>query len=156
VQDLSRQAQTWGTEMPVVLEDDAFRQTIHLLDVPVSKEFRSLLRVYDFGPSRDVPKTVRYRVFEARTAVYNPVRWPVAPDRLLASGVMQLRVANLGFHPGYVALPLDHLDLDVERVRVEIEPQDQDGRLWAFISVTNNTTQHVTTVVPQKLGHATP
>src|SRR5260370_32300719 len=36
----------------------------------------------------------------------------------------------------------------VDRVRIEITPATDGLRLWAFVSVTNNETQHVTVIAP--------
>jgi hypothetical protein len=36
-----------------------------------------------------------------------------------------------------------------ERIRIEIEPLDGRAEYWAYVSVTNNATQHVTIVSPQ-------
>jgi hypothetical protein len=36
----------------------------------------------------------------------------------------------------------------VERLRIEIEPLTPDVRFWAFVSTTNNETQHVTVTLP--------
>lgn len=36
-----------------------------------------------------------------------------------------------------------------DTVRAEIEPLTEGLRYWAFVSVTNNETQHVTTITPQ-------
>jgi hypothetical protein len=38
---------------------------------------------------------------------------------------------------------------DSARARIEIEPTLPDMRVWAFVSITNNETQHVTLVTPQ-------
>ena len=48
------------------------------------------------------------------------------------------------FHPGYAQLT----DFPVEdHARIEIEPRG-GKRIWAFVSVTNNTTQLITVVAP--------
>jgi len=63
VQDVSRQAETWGTSIPVVRERDAFTDTFHLLDIPVDNaRARSLLRVYSFA--NDAPATVLVRIYK--------------------------------------------------------------------------------------------
>jgi hypothetical protein len=36
-----------------------------------------------------------------------------------------------------------------ETVTIEVTPVRPDVRLWAFVSVTNNLTQHVTLIAPQ-------
>ena len=51
VQDLSRQALTWGTELPVVSESEAFMDTLQLLNIPTDPRFRAAIRIYDFEPA---------------------------------------------------------------------------------------------------------
>ncbi|HEY3052322.1 MAG TPA: hypothetical protein VGK04_02935, partial [Thermoanaerobaculia bacterium] len=45
VRDLSRQSETWGTEIPVI-RDFQYKHDMNLLDVPIREGFRSLLRIY--------------------------------------------------------------------------------------------------------------
>lgn len=158
VQDLSRQALTWGTEIPAVREDDALRGRTTLNDVPVDDRFRSRLRVYDFDPDRTVTKQISYRIYRVRTDLRYPYTGdqapPADPDVLVTEGSLVFRVAGSGLgqtgHPGYVELDLDMAitPFDSERVRVELIAPNESLRYWAFISVTNNETQHVTTITP--------
>jgi hypothetical protein len=46
-------------------------------------------------------------------------------------------------YPGSLAQPT------VERVRLEIEPVTDGLRLWGFVTVVNNETQHATVITPQ-------
>ncbi|HKR66374.1 MAG TPA: hypothetical protein VJZ00_21785, partial [Thermoanaerobaculia bacterium] len=47
VRDTSRQAADWGTEIPVVREDDApSRSAVEMLNVPLDARFRQTLRIY--------------------------------------------------------------------------------------------------------------
>ena len=74
------------------------------------------------------------------------------PDRLLAELIVPLRpAANRIDYPGYgevnpAVIPGVSKDA---LLRVEIVPLTAGLRYWAFASVTNNATQHVTTVTPQ-------
>ena len=45
-------------------------------------------------------------------------------------------------------LPLEHYGelRDASRIRIEIEPDDADVKYWAFVAVTNNETQQITTL----------
>jgi len=55
------------------------------------------------------------------------------------------------FDLAYAEVPLNSL-FEIQgqdRVRIEVAPLTSGLRLWGFVSVTNNQTQHVTTVVPQ-------
>src|SRR5947209_4818998 len=47
VQDVSRQSQTWGTQIPVVRDTD-FRAVVLLHNVPTDARFRSGLRAYNY------------------------------------------------------------------------------------------------------------
>src|SRR5438105_3909947 len=78
VQDVSREARTWGTTVPVVRERDAFTGRLQLLDVPVDDRFRVALRVYDFDEppaSGSYDRAVRIRFYqgESRTALFETV-----------------------------------------------------------------------------------
>lgn len=133
-QDISRQSQTWGTELPVVRERE-YRNTITLLDVPTSGEFRVTLRV--FVP--DVERTsVSVRVFRGDLQLYD--------------GSIEVALPVLGYdeYPAQRAIndftrTLPQLSGEGS-VRIMISGTEP---LWAFATATNNATQHVTTVTPR-------
>jgi hypothetical protein len=57
-------------------------------------------------------------------------------------------------HPGYAEYTglNDLLRLEIPlppNVRIDVEPLTAGSRYWAFVSITNNDTQRVTTVTPQ-------
>jgi hypothetical protein len=151
VQDLSRQASTWGTQVPVVREGAAATARIELLDVPSAGDFRSLLRVYDFDPSPGHSVTVR--VYRSRQLSDVP-----SADELLQETPLLLRVpSDPAMYPGYGELDISGLHIpprqgsaptSVVPVRIEIVPASPGLRFYAFASVTNNATQHVTIVAP--------
>jgi hypothetical protein len=132
VRDLSRNAEDWGTEVPIVRP--AMLSTVQrLLDVPTDSRYRVLLR--GFGSSSAI---VRIH--------------PLSGDEILD---------ELHFGPGedYRGVSIDPITEAVrasghERVRVVIEfppgpLDDPPSGGWAFISLTNNQTQHVTIISPQ-------
>ena len=151
VQDVSREALTWGTTVPVVRERDAFTGRLQLLDVPVDDRFRVALRVYDFDEppaSGSYDRAVRIRFYqgESRTALFETVSqffpyragtagYPIASPTLFIGNIVTE-------FPALGALPPD------ARVRIEMEPASAGLRYWAFASVTNNETQHVTVIAP--------
>lgn len=149
VQDLSRQSQTWGTEIPVVRDSDLRTEKISLLGVPVSDGFRYMLRVYD--PDGRPDARVRVRVFGTSVRSY-----PFGEeDQLLGESEIPLRPPYPGhaWHvPGYAELG-DFSQFaslgGYEQVLVEVEPVNDGLEIWAFVSVTNNETQHVTVITPQ-------
>ncbi len=153
--DLSRQATTGGTELPAPRED-AFRAgKLVLVDVPVTGGFRQTLRIYELdGTPRDASVRVRvYRIDPAQEQPYG------VPDELLGESIVGLTFAppfGPRFdHPGYAEVrdlatlaPLAPLG-NAEHLRLEIEPVTPGLRLWAFVTVIHNESQHATVISPQ-------
>lgn len=150
--DLSRQAATAGTELPVPREDAFHAGKFSLVDVPVAGGFRQTLRIYELdGTPREA--SVRVRAFRLDPAHTQPND---DPDELLGEIVLPLQFRpltnTLPEHPGYaqvsalsVLAPLG----DAEHLRLEIEPVTPGLRLWAFVTVVHDETQHATVVTPQ-------
>jgi IPT/TIG domain-containing protein len=132
VKDLSRQAEALGTEVPVVREKDFFGRSLELLNIPTDPRFRVALRVY--GDNGDgIALTIQ----------------PLESDDKLVSDFV-----FLADHPGYAQIS----DLVAKYpqlagrgpLRITLAPAVAGNpTLWAFASVTNNETQHVTTISPQ-------
>lgn len=145
VRDLSRESQTWGTEIPVVRESQFRTSTITLLDVPLDERFRVTLRAYD----PDVHQNAVFR-FDFRD---------MPGGQLLASRTLPAVYKQSG-HFGFprVAACAQMGDLraavpeiaNAGSVRVDVTPVAAATRFWAFASVTNDETQHVTLVTPQQ------
>jgi hypothetical protein len=139
--DRSRSDADLGTEIPVVRADDT-AHAIRIVNVPMDGRYRATLRIYDFdlenGRHVDVMAILPNGTtrFVSATLTGVPV-CPAAPciaDRpafaaINLSGVPDLRTAG-------------NIDL-------VISTGLHDARLWAFVSVTNNETQHVTVFTPQ-------
>jgi hypothetical protein len=146
IRDEARMTETAGAEIPVVREDEFRTDAISLVGIPVAPEYRHTLRVYD-SDARSGAR-VQIRVYAAgegtplasavRTLERSPESFPVTSARLPT-------------HPSYLELRLDELIplSGLHEVRVDIEPIDPGLRFWAFVSITNNETHHVTTVTPQ-------
>ncbi|MDQ6800136.1 MAG: IPT/TIG domain-containing protein, partial [Acidobacteriota bacterium] len=135
VRDLSRQSEALGTEIPVLREKDLFNAVFELLNVPTDPRFRVALRVYDI---------------DSEAFAYVKI-YSMDSDDALVSTSMQSTV----FNPGYVQI--SDLVATFPRLagkgplRIKIDPGVVGGphSLWGFASVTNNVTQHVTTIAPQ-------
>ena len=141
VLDVSRQALTWGTEIPVVREKDVRTDAITLLNVPTDSRFHTMLRVYDFDGAAD--DQVRLRIYAAndQTAFADSIVTLRSPSGLPEPIPGYAQIGNLtDTYPQLVS---------ADRLRIEITPVTQGVRFWAFVSVTNNDTQHVTTITPQ-------
>lgn len=143
--DTSKNALDAGVEVPVVRESAASQSKIVLPTVPIDARFRPLLRVFDIDAQ---PITqVRVNIFD------------VNGGATLASVVLSL-VAPLSrptvaypIEPGFAQIGswLDTFPQLSGRsaVRLEVTPVTPGLRFWAFVTITNNDTQHVTVVTPQ-------
>ena len=144
VRDLSRNAQDWGTELPVVREKDFLSDHAVLVDVPLDARFRQALRIYDVDDDPNTTFRVTFyratdgtvvtqrdmHVIGAVVAVPGRPRVPsVAEVTDLRSAIPELSTEN--------------------ELHIGIVPLTPNVRFWAFVSLTNNTTQHVTTITPQ-------
>lgn len=127
VHDLARDADSWGADVPVVPETQ-FRRSVVLPAVPNDARYRTLLRVYGYA-GHDANATVAFR-----------------DD---ATGVL-LDTRTLTMVSGYAQMPIDITG--PARLRVQVTAST--SLLWAFVSITNNTTQQVTTIVPGIVAEA--
>jgi hypothetical protein len=129
VRDLSRGNRDWGTEVPVLPLAAFTGRVSRLLDVPVNPDYRVLLRT--FGSRRKIVTIYPFSgnqvldelTFEDGDVVVDPIT-PAVRN----SGHDRVRVV-VQFQPGAID-----------------EPPFNGG--WAFISLTNNVTQHVTIISP--------
>jgi hypothetical protein len=145
IRDLSRQAESFGTEVPVVRERDLPRSPIVLLDVPLNPRFRSMLRVYDVNAIDGAPIRIRYRLDDGSQAG--------GESRHILTTLIRCVTTPCWFpEPAAIALPLFDAalppNITQDHLHVEIEPLDPRSRLWALVTVTNNETQQVTTITP--------
>jgi len=138
VQDVSRQAQTWGTSIPVVRPTD-FRPVVRLHAIPTDSRFRDTLRIYGY----DSAGPVQVRILdESKNAIIATMQLDAVqpPDRTTFPPFAQIASLRDAF-PQLAAY---------ETVGVEIDSAfTPPAPIWAFISVTNNETQHVTIIAPQ-------
>jgi hypothetical protein len=143
IQDLSRQALTWGTEIPVVREVDLLRGTFYLWDIPLDSRFRQSLRVYDPLPHEGC-RMVRIRLLDQ---VAGAVLWEEVAslrDSDCRSGPGSNFPAAMEWHD-----LSDRIGLTTGKMVAEITPLEPDMAIWGFITVINNETQHVTTITPE-------
>ncbi len=138
VWEVSRQSDNHGVEIPVVRREDFDEESIALVGVPTDPKFRLTLRVYGLnrgsnfvnvtfaGNLVQLPMQFSGNFFEPSFAVFTdftPVQGQALPP------VMNVLV-EVPRGPGGVVIP--------------------GTPIWAFISVTNNETQHITTITPQQ------
>ena len=146
IRDLTRQAEAFGTEIDVVRDSETRSGRVVLVDIPADGRFRRTLRVYDLlaedGLQADL-RVIRERdsreLLQMRITLRTFARCVTEPCWLP--------------EPAAFVMPLDGPfssdTRDDDRIRVEITPVVPLVPLWAFVSVTNNASQHVTTSSPQ-------
>lgn len=133
--DVSREATNFGTEIPVVRERDFFAasESLILLGVPTDPRFRNTLRIYGTGP------TIGVQIELTGNSDYREVR------EIVGRGDMsKLRPATASIFD---------LPVGVGDLRITITPHagtPPGEKYWAFVTVTNNETQHVTVISPQR------
>jgi hypothetical protein len=141
VADISRQAASWGTEMPFVRES-TFANSQMLLNVPGDPRFRVLLRVYTLdGPAR-------VHVRGAIPSGLLVITEPPLPNPVFDTKLDVPAPPAGGFFPGFAQLPIAAFGAAVQ-MQIAITAEDPSQKIWAFVSITNNDTQQVTLVTPQ-------
>ena len=123
----------WGTRLPIVRDAD-YTPQVSLINVPTGPDFRSALRIYALPEAEPVDDHVRVRIY-------------THDERLLVDTV--LRLQGLPKYAQILSLADTFPEIrNVERVRVHIEANAGEAKLWAFVSVTANATQQVSLVTP--------
>lgn len=142
VHDVTRGGLNFGTEIPIVRESEFRTNRITFAGVPTDARFRNTLRIYS-DSAVDVLVTV---------ADLPPVRVK------LIGGFGGFPFPGPGFpdfhKPAYAAFSSFPRGAVPVRVTVEADPGfvsliPIEIPLWAFITVTNNDTQAITTITPQ-------
>ena len=124
-----------NVDVPVIRESD-FRPSLRLLDIPVASSVRSLLRVYSGEPG-SVTLTVRDasgQVLSTRSLGLNGGEYGYNGFRMTsATGATPIEL--LGGVAGHSSILLE-------------VTSETSAPVWAFVSVTNNDTQHINLIVP--------
>lgn len=146
VRDLSRQAEALGTEIPVVRERDFRDSEFFMLNVPIDARSRQTLRLYAIGvDSAQAELDIAPMSGQGRnihTFIDLKSNTTCTPNFCTTDG------------PAFASLELsarfpELIGSGPYRVRVVITSGFRHVPAWAFVSVANNTTQHVTVVTPQ-------
>lgn len=131
------------TELPIVRESDFRSDTINIVGVRMDKDFRKTLRI--FGLDGSTPIAVRVRVFSLGWSwpAYEHVYWLLPQAGQNDEGLDLAPTFNMECD---LSAYVGNYD---DPVRVELEPLTEGAKIWGFVSVTNNATQHFYTVVPR-------
>jgi hypothetical protein len=147
VRDLSKNATSFGTEIHMPRLDE-YQGKVDLIDVPTDARYRATLRAY--GRS-EAPQMVRVRVYAAQGTT------PIDERILLMNGIVTFAATPFPFNPSY--LELDPLTSAVRasgvRVRITVDVMGENVSpppppVWAFITITDNVTQLVSTITPSR------
>ena len=141
--DISRPEERSYTELPVVRESDFREGKIQIVGVRMDDGFRKTLRIYGLNGSEGALVRVRVYALRSTTPAYEHDYWLEPQGGLNAAGLESAPSFNMecdlsGYVENYGA-----------PVRVELEPLTPGAKIWGFVSITNNTTQHFYTVVPR-------
>lgn len=136
IRDLSRQAESAGTQIPVVRESDWRLGTVRLTDIPSDPRFRTMLRIWS---DHSRPYSVLVEASVKGRAQFASVEVGLTPA---ANGLLY---AQMDLGELVARIP----SADPRDVTVNALAYDPDLRLWALVSVTNNDTQQVTAIGPQ-------
>ena len=124
-------------ELPVVREREFTDGKIQIAGVRMDDGFRKTLRIY--GLDGETAAGVRVRVYSLTASKllfeHEYALLPVGPNA--PSFNMECDLSNYW------------LETDGTPVRVEVEPLTPGAKIWAFVSITNNTTQHFYNVLPR-------
>ena len=133
--DVSRRAEGFGTEIPVVRESEMYlNREFALLGVPLSAGYRGKVRVYAFGPAQ-IGASANVRFHDSGRNAPVPLQRTCSGDACAST-------------PWY-----GEYDLPLGAPRENVYVRVPDHMLgWAFITITNNTTQQITTITPQGKG----
>lgn len=135
-----------GVDLPVIREDHFLKGPVTLLGVPVGPTLRSTLRVYDPRLTEGSAVRVTFTAPDGHTLA----SWRLAAsDDVVAFGQPKL----LPHYPGYAQIyDLTGVFPQLQTVpyfHVNVAPDIPGMEYWAFVSVTESKTQHVTLITPQ-------
>jgi len=141
VRDISREASEWSTELPIVREEQFSTTGIDLLDIPANPRFRTMLRIYStLNPISPYNAQVHVIVYSLENGGTYRSFFATLND---GSGCTD--AGSCAEHPSSVSIPDVTSGNFSGRVGIQIQTTLP---IWAFATVTNNETQHVTIVSP--------
>jgi len=131
IRDTSRQAQSAGTEVPVVRESD-FRGQLRFLNVPVDARYRVTLRLWSIGDAAQFVAAV-----DATPAQQQPLT------------VSKIAGASMSFGSIDVTSLLTKSSNNPTNLAVTgASALSVTAPIWGMLSITNNDTQQVTIISP--------
>ena len=138
VHDATRSTMNFGTEIPIVRERDFVRDMIVLPGVPGDEHFRKTLRIYATQPVTLIVSYGTTERFEQISRV----------EQAAGENVFEPAYAQLGNLPNTAGSYTVMISTDTCNLGAPC-PGIGETDFWAFISVTNNETQLISTITPQ-------
>jgi hypothetical protein len=140
--DRARPEERSYTELPIVRESDFRSSKIQIVGVRMDDGFRKTLRIYGLDGSQWTAVRVRVFPLDSNVPAYEH-EYALVPSPQFADGRDSAPSFNMECDLS------DYVSRYDRPARVEVEPLTPGARIWAFVSVTNNVTQHFYTVVPR-------
>ena len=146
IRDLSRQADSAGTQIPIVRESELRVSHMSLPHIAGGPNFRSALRVYSY----DIGTEVGIVIYDERDRMLAQDQLKLTSDQTADPFPMHPQFAIIGdLAAAYPQLAsATHLRIEIVIPQPLADPP-RFNRAWAFVSTTNNTTQQVTITSPQ-------
>ena len=130
------------TELPVVSARDFTTKTMQFVGVRIDEGFRQTVRIYGLDGQQSGKFMMRVYPMDSSVLLHSCVHeiHPISSEKTADGN--DLRPAF-----GMECDMSKHLEVRNEKVRIEIEPLTEGLAYWAFLSITNNKTQHFYTVL---------
>jgi hypothetical protein len=146
IRDLSRQADSAGTQIPIVRESELRVSHMSLPHIASGPNFRSALRVYSY----DAGTEVGIAIYDERAGMLVRDQLKLTSDQTAGPFPMHPQFAMIGdLAAAYPELAsATHLRIEIVIPQPLADPP-HFNHAWAFVSTTNNTTQQVTITSPQ-------
>jgi hypothetical protein len=131
------------TEIPIVRARDFRTGKMQFIGVRMDEGFRQTVRIYGLDGTQWAFLNMSVYDFNTQELLHSCLHHVAPLDGQDAQG-RDLRPAF-----GMECDMSDHVPADGRKVRIELEPITEGLRYWAFLSITNNETQHFYTVMPR-------
>ena len=152
VRELSRLADSAGTEVPVIREDRFSTSSADLVNVPVNPGLRQTLRIYALPDVPDPEVEVRYY----RQPNDSGPRFDTTIELLRANRVrLRMREASEPVNVFPAIAEVGNIEtfpelVSEETIWIEVAPLTPGLRIFALLSLTDNDTQQVTIISSAK------
>lgn len=132
------------TELPVVRASEFREGKLQLIGVRMDPGFRQTVRIFGLDPNLGGRLMMRVYPLDSTEMLHSCEHEVFAQDTAATAEGLPLRPAF-----GMECDMTHHLEDYEGMVRIELEPLTEGLKFWAFVSVTNNKTNHFYTVLPK-------